>query len=188
MIGKIDKSKRELCQRMKRAKGLTFPVQCEMAWYGNRGGSVGWRFAQFYPKRTLAIAVFCTPYSPPNKEYIPLEDVVKRVPNFRYQLRLSSSDCDQELDADPEQFFRRLLRPCNEGVGPMYDADKDSIIQGRPKVERSKALSENQMKYYVDQYKKTGFHGPLNWYRTTKVRFEESKGKVQNYLLIFFHK
>lgn len=149
----------------------------DVKWLG-RGGSVGWRFAQFYPKRTLAIAVFCTPYSPPNKEYIPLEDVVKRVPNFRYQLRLSSSDCDQELDADPEQFFNRLLRPCNEGVGPMYDAEKDSIIRGRPKVERSKALSEKQMKYYVDQYKKTGFHGPLNWYRTTKVRFEESKGKV----------
>ncbi|KAI9287636.1 Alpha/Beta hydrolase protein [Umbelopsis sp. AD052] len=139
------------------------------------GGSVGWRFAQFYPKRTLAIAVFCTPYSPPNKEYIPLEDIVKRVPNFRYQLRLSSPDCDKELDADPEQFLMRMLRPCNDGVGPMYDADKDSIIQGRPKVARTKALSERQLKYYVDQYQKTGFHGPLNWYRTTKVRFEESK-------------
>jgi soluble epoxide hydrolase / lipid-phosphate phosphatase len=104
---------------------------------------------------------------------------VKRVPNFRYQLRFSSTDCDRELDADPEQFFRRLLRPCNDGVGPLYDADKDTIIHGRPKVERSKAISEKQLKYYVDQYKKTGFHGPLNWYRTTKVRFEESKGKVQ---------
>ncbi|KAI8575744.1 hypothetical protein K450DRAFT_260267 [Umbelopsis ramanniana AG] len=111
------------------------------------GGSVGWRFVQFYPKRTLAIAVFCTPYLPPNPEYIPLEDVL----------------------------FIRLLRPCNDAVGPIYDADKDSIIQGRPKVKRNEMLSERQLKYYVDQYKKTGFHGPLNWYRTTKVRFEESK-------------
>jgi soluble epoxide hydrolase/lipid-phosphate phosphatase len=117
---------------------------------------------------------------PPSKEYVPLEDVVKRLPNFRYQLRFCSPDCDQELDADPEQFFKRLLRPSYDTVGPLYDVANDSIIRGRPKVERSKALSERQLKYYVDQYKKTGLHGPLNWYRTTKVRFEESKGKVQS--------
>ncbi|GAB5589467.1 Bifunctional epoxide hydrolase 2 [Umbelopsis nana] len=125
--------------------------------------------------RALAVAVFCTPYMPPNKVYVPLEKIVERVPNFRYQLRFSDPSCDQELDADPDAFFTRLLRGCDEGVGPLYDVKLDTIIRGRPAVPRSKAVSERQLQYYVDEYKKTGFHGPLNWYRTTKVKFEESK-------------
>jgi soluble epoxide hydrolase/lipid-phosphate phosphatase len=141
-----------------------------------RGGAVGWRFTQFYPERTLAVAVFNTPYSPPNKVYVPLEKIVEVLPNFRYQMRLSAPDCDQELDADPEAFFKRILRLHTEAAGPLYDAKLDSVIRGRPPLERSKAITENQLKYYVEQYKRNGFHGALNWYRTTKVRYEESKG------------
>ncbi|KAJ2960531.1 hypothetical protein NQZ79_g4100 [Umbelopsis isabellina] len=139
------------------------------------GGAVAWRFTQFYPERTLAVAVFNTPYFPPNKTYVPLEKIVEALPNFRYQLRFSAADCDQELDADPEAFFKRILRLHTEAAGPLYDAENDSIIRGRPQLERSKAITENQLKYYVEQYKRNGFHGALNWYRTTKVKFEESK-------------
>ena len=152
-------------------------------WDEKRGGAVAWRFAQFHPQRILALAVFCTPYAAPNKTYISLEEIVKRVPNFRYQLRLSQLDCDQELDADPEAFFTRVFRCADEGAGPLYDAQKDSIIRDRPPTRRSKAISERQLQYYVDQYKKTGFHGSLNWYRTTKVKFEESKG-IKTYFLV----
>lgn len=93
-------------------------------------------------------------------------------------MRFSVADCDQELDADPEAFFKRILRLHTEAAGPLYDAENDSIIRGRPQLERSKAISENQLKYYVDQYKRNGFHGALNWYRTTKVKYEESKGNL----------
>lgn len=37
------------------------------------------------------------PYKPPSREFIPLEEVVKRVPNLGYQLYFASSKSNLEI-------------------------------------------------------------------------------------------
>ena len=43
---------------------------------------------------------FSIPYNPPVKQYIPLEGVVGRVPNYAYQLYLASPESTKEIEAN----------------------------------------------------------------------------------------
>jgi soluble epoxide hydrolase / lipid-phosphate phosphatase len=43
---------------------------------------------------------FSVPFSPPTKQYIPLEDVVKKVPNYAYQLYFADPESTQEIEAN----------------------------------------------------------------------------------------
>lgn len=62
------------------------------------GGLLAWRFTQFYPDRVRAVASFCTPYRPASHVYVPLEDIVKKYPNFTYQLYLTTPEAEREID------------------------------------------------------------------------------------------
>lgn len=64
------------------------------------GGFVAWRFTQFYPDRVKAVASFCTPYAPPSPVYVPLEDIVKALPNFSYQLYLVTPEAEKDLNGN----------------------------------------------------------------------------------------
>jgi hypothetical protein len=55
--------------------------------------SVG-RSSQLYFPR------FSVPYHPPHKEYIPLEAVVKMVPNYAYQLYFANPESTKEIEAN----------------------------------------------------------------------------------------
>ncbi|KAJ3103474.1 hypothetical protein HDU97_010057 [Phlyctochytrium planicorne] len=37
-------------------------------------------------------------------------------------------------------------------------------------------MTEQESKYYVEQYKQRGFHGSLNFYRTRRVNFDDEIG------------
>ena len=47
-----------------------------------------------------------TPFSPPTKQYIPLEDIVKKVPNYAYQLYLADPDSTKEIEANVRATFQ----------------------------------------------------------------------------------
>ena len=49
------------------------------------------------------VASFCTPYNPPEQQYIPLENLVEFMPNFKYQLYLVSPEAEQEINQHVRQ-------------------------------------------------------------------------------------
>ncbi|KAG8538858.1 hypothetical protein GDO81_021946 [Engystomops pustulosus] len=47
------------------------------------------------------------------------------------------------------------------------------LFVGLPQeVPRSRILSEPELQFYVSQFKKSGFRGPLNWYRNMDRTWE----------------
>jgi len=56
-----------------------------------------------------------------------------------------------------------------------FSPEKGILFENLPKVGTTKLMSKKEMDYYVDQYSRTGLHGPLNWYRTRKVNWEEER-------------
>ncbi|KAJ3089771.1 hypothetical protein HK102_005534 [Quaeritorhiza haematococci] len=137
-----------------------------------RGGMVVWRMCLWQPTRVRAVVSLCTPYNPPQKKYRSNEDLVAVLPNFSYQLYLSAPETDAELDQHPDVFLAYVLRGADEAKG-FRDLDMVVKTYSTKKIERPCHLSEEEFKYYVETYRKRGFHGALNLYRTRKVNFDE---------------
>ena len=49
---------------------------------------------------TVVSPRFSVPYHPPLRQYIPLEGVVKRVPNYAYQLYFANPESTKEIEAN----------------------------------------------------------------------------------------
>ncbi|KAF8955901.1 hypothetical protein BGZ46_002518 [Entomortierella lignicola] len=114
------------------------------------GGAIVWRFGLYYPNRLHGIISICTPYHPPTKEYRSLEDIVKMVPEFEYQLFFADPSSTVKMDARVSKVLSNLL----------------------PKTE----MHKKDLEYTIEQFKSSGFRGPLNYYKTTKINFEDERG------------
>ncbi|KAI8967459.1 Alpha/Beta hydrolase protein [Mycotypha africana] len=138
------------------------------------GGLVVWRFAQFYPERVNAIASFCTPYMPPHKQEISLEQIVQAVPNFSYQLYLVTPEAEKDINDNVGKFFRRIFRPVNDMVGdPFIDPDTKRLAEGRRDCKS--LVPAKVLDYYIEWYTKRGARGGLNWYKQTHNNFHQCK-------------
>ncbi|KAI8142744.1 Alpha/Beta hydrolase protein [Fennellomyces sp. T-0311] len=138
------------------------------------GGLAAWRFAQFYPERTVAVASFCTPYLLPDQLKGTLEDIVKVIPSFRYQLHLASPVAEQEINENPEAFFKRMLRPITEATS-MMDKTTGMLVRGRPEIAKSDKIPQKVLDYYVAMCEKAGAGGGLKMYKRYKYNYEASK-------------
>ncbi|GMF26558.1 unnamed protein product [Phytophthora lilii] len=147
------------------------------------GGSLAWKFCLYHPERVLAVSGVCTPFVPPRKQYVSLEDMCKYVPQFKYQLFLADAkNSGKALDASPRRLATAIFRRKTE-YGPKEEmlpldewlkainTDLDHVMF----TERSVMLSEDELQYYIDQYTQSGFTG-ANWvYATKKIDFETEK-------------
>ncbi|CEI89012.1 hypothetical protein RMCBS344292_03387 [Rhizopus microsporus] len=140
------------------------------------GGFVTWRFGQFYPERVKALASFCTPYVPPAQHPTTLEEIVKAFPNFKYQLYLVTPEAEQDMNNNTAKFFRRVFRPIGDMKEPLIDPVKGTLAEGREDRPRHEKIPETVMNYYVEQYKKRGARGGLNWYKQTHNNYVQCKG------------
>ncbi|KAI8820633.1 Alpha/Beta hydrolase protein [Fimicolochytrium jonesii] len=138
------------------------------------GAALVWRMCLWYPERVLNVAAICVPYAPPNDEFVSIEQLVKLRPQFKYQIWFKQPSTDAVLDAHTSLILRSVYRGAGEmSLIVMPSIDKlPKDIRLSPKLK----MSPKDMEYYVQQYKKSGFHGPLNFYRTRKINFEDEKG------------
>ncbi|KAK8191702.1 epoxide hydrolase-like protein [Phyllosticta capitalensis] len=139
------------------------------------GGAVVYRVALWYPKLVSHIFAISTPYSPPSKTYMSIEDVVNGpLPQFRYQLQLAAGDA--EVLTTKEE-LRNFMKFVSGGRGPNgeygFHPLKGIILENLPKLERGPFMTEKELDFYAEQYSKNGLNGPLSWYRTRKVNYEE---------------
>ncbi|KAJ1931488.1 hypothetical protein EC988_009771, partial [Linderina pennispora] len=58
----------------------------DAVWVGHDWGAwMVWRAALWHPERVRAVAAYCVSYTPTMSRHIPLEQVAKRRPNWKYQ-------------------------------------------------------------------------------------------------------
>jgi len=138
------------------------------------GSFIAGRFVLWHPQRVLGITHISVSFYPPNQEYVPLEDFVKKVPDFAYQLYFSDPATTKKIEDNIEFFYRSVYTVPNTTGGSFSDFTR--ILDGEVKVDPSVVktiLSDEELKLYTTQ--NSSFRGPLNYYRTTKIRFDEEK-------------
>ncbi|NXB98373.1 HYES hydrolase, partial [Orthonyx spaldingii] len=139
------------------------------------GGAVAWNVALFYPERLRAVASLNTPYRPAD----PSTDILEKLesqPAFHYQLYFQEPGvAEAELEKDIGRTLKILIRssrqedrlPCSlnfQGV-----RERGGLLVGFPETPPgSRLLPPPQLEYYSRQFQRSGFRGPLNWYRNLR--------------------
>ncbi|KAF4314944.1 hypothetical protein BBO99_00009729 [Phytophthora kernoviae] len=144
------------------------------------GGRHVWRMCLYHPERVIAVCGVCTPYDPPRKTYLSLEEVVSKVPQFKYQQFLADTATSEKvLDASPRRLLTAMLRKPSE-MGPRSKQLSlrktllavDSNVDHPVFTQRSVLLSEAELQYYIDQYSRSKFASTCQTYATGEIDFE----------------
>lgn len=131
------------------------------------GSMVVWNMALFYPERVRAVASLNTPLRQLNPTVSPME-IIKTIPVFDYQLYFQEPGvAEAELEQNLSRTFRALFRAHDEAIVTTHRIrEKGGILVGTEEnPSLSKIVTEEDIQFYVQQFKKSGFRGPLNWYR-----------------------
>ena len=135
------------------------------------GAVVAWTAPLLHPDRFFAVAGLSLPPVPRPK--VPTTRAFRRIfgDNFFYILYFQKTGpADDELGQDPATTLRRLFATAPAGdeaaalrmlaPGPEGFLDRIPEPGGLPEW-----ISEEDFEVYVDEFTRTGFTAPLNWYR-----------------------
>jgi len=146
------------------------------------GGVVAWHSAVYAPDRVNAVASLCTPHGPRGRTDI-VESYRSRYGNTHYMTTFQTPGVAEAIfEADLERTFTSMLR----GVGvslaefrtlaPEVQALPMGLFIGDPQLFGDPVVSPDELDVYVDAYRRSGFAGPLSWYRSLHRTWEEAEG------------
>jgi len=141
------------------------------------GAMVAFRMYFWRPELVTHIASICLPYFPPIESFVTLPEIVERCPNFTYRLALVNPQTEHDFASSPgtiSKFLRAIHRGKDDS--PVEFQVTENLLEhlGDPGVS-NKLWTEEDSTYYVEQFSRNGMHGPLNWYKTDRVNFDEEK-------------
>ncbi|XP_071787394.1 bifunctional epoxide hydrolase 2-like isoform X1 [Asterias amurensis] len=148
------------------------------------GGAIVWKLAIGYPERTRGVVGVNTPYFPPNPNANPLEQMHKKPGVFDYQLYFQTPGvAEAELESNLEKLFKYFFRaptrqdyfPGREKLGVHNVRERGGLLAGVPDdLTMPSLITEKELAFYVKEFKKSGFRGPLNWYRNIEENWRNS--------------
>ncbi|XP_051016692.1 bifunctional epoxide hydrolase 2 [Acomys russatus] len=134
-------------------------------------GVLVWNMAFFYPERVRAVASLNTPFAPPNPDVSPMK-AIRSLSILNYQLYFQEPGvAEAELEKNMSRTFKSFFRANDDrGFLNLHKATElGGVLVNTPEnPSLSKITTEEEIEFYVQQFKKTGFRGPLNWYRNTE--------------------
>jgi len=105
----------------------------------------------------------------------------KKNPRFTYQVYFSKDDgliAQKELEEDIPRTIGCLFRTSqpDDKIGNFMDENSSSFLSNFPKTPpRSKLLTDEEFDAYVENFKKNGFRGGLNYYKTSHTNWLEEE-------------
>lgn len=142
------------------------------------GGAIVWAMALHYPERVRAVAGVNTPFAPAGPTS-PAEARTANPGRWDYQLYFQDPGvAEAELEADVERTFRLTFRSSDPVDGFDVLAGSHDVrarggwLAGYPAdAPRSVMLTAEELDYFVQTFRRTGFRGGLNWYRNQEVNW-----------------
>ncbi|XP_051832346.1 bifunctional epoxide hydrolase 2-like [Antechinus flavipes] len=130
------------------------------------GGVMVWNLALWYPERVRAVASLNTPFRPADPA-VPFIEKINSNPIFHYQLYFQEPGvAEAELEKDLNRTFKLIFRASDEkNYLRLENLLEKGILKENENPPWSWMVTEKEIEVYVQQFKKSGFRGPLNWYR-----------------------
>ncbi|KAG0640038.1 Alpha/Beta hydrolase protein [Tuber brumale] len=140
------------------------------------GGMITSRIYLYNSEIVSYMVNVCTPFVSPIREYIPIRELVAtKIPSFKYQIAFQDPQTEKDTEAPGK--VRQFLKGLHRGVGDeraKFMVEQD-IVESVGDLKRSKFMTEEDLDYFTKEFERNGFHGPLNWYKTSKVNYEDEK-------------
>jgi pimeloyl-ACP methyl ester carboxylesterase len=143
------------------------------------GGAVVWRFALWRPEMVRGVFSVCTPFWLPSPVYLSKREVVERLPNFGYQAQFDGTEVDEGVvGREKIKAFLSVMFGARRADGQVvFDVAKGLRLDKLEPaaIGESPLLSREEMEFYADEYVRNGIRGPLCWYKTGRVNYEEER-------------
>jgi len=146
------------------------------------GGSLAWTLALKYPDRFNGVCGVNTPFFRINPKQNPMVNMKKHPGVFDYQLYFQTPGvAEKELESDIRRSMKLFFQGFSEArrvtsndvkFSPSNVRERGGIFVGIPDISRASFLTAQDLDFYVKVFEKTGFRGPLNWYRTYEANWE----------------
>ncbi|GAB1519876.1 hypothetical protein RhiTH_002947 [Rhizoctonia solani] len=118
------------------------------------GAETVWRFCLWYPERVRAVIALSVPFYPPAPEYIPMDEMIRRVPKFGYQKYLADPKSAVEIHQNVPVFIDAIYRSPLTGkdVSFVREGQLEALIKGRtPAPKKTDILSDKTAKLRVEE-------------------------------------
>ena len=145
------------------------------------GGPTAWGAALHHPDKITAVGVLSVPFSP-RAETPPLQTMQAVFKDqFFYQLYFQEEGvAEAELEADVstslKKFYHMASGEMNISLIEPKPADSD-LLSDLPMPDQLGAwISKDDLDFYIHEFEKSGFRGPLNYYRNHNLTWELTEG------------
>ena len=152
------------------------------------GAIILWQLPQYMPERVRGYAGLAVPLM----RHFPVDPISifrARLGDDMYIVRFQKEGaCEPVLEADLEATFKFFHR--KPGLGKNSDEDFSfstknldliGLLQAGESAWGGEALlSAEELAYYVDAYRESGFTSPLHWYRNMAANWEAQKAFLVN--------
>jgi pimeloyl-ACP methyl ester carboxylesterase len=144
------------------------------------GGAVVWQMALRYPQKVRGVVGVNTPFTP--RGQVRPTEAFKMIPDGRFNYILYFQQpgvADAEFSKNVERSMRVFLRgaadrPIEGSALPVSGAS--GLLDRMADIERPSFLAPEDLEYFVQAFKRTGFTGGLNWYRNMDRNWELGAG------------
>jgi pimeloyl-ACP methyl ester carboxylesterase len=144
------------------------------------GGFLVWRVTIWHPELVRAVFSVCTPYSPPLKQWVSLEERIAagQLLNFGYQLHFMGLEVQEKCQGRTgvRQFLNALYGSLGPGGERGFSIRRGVLFDQLPALPLARNLSEAELEHYTDQFMLQAapqLRGPLNWYRTRRLNWRD---------------
>ena len=167
--------------------GLLDALELETATFVGHdwGALVLWQMAMLAPERIEKLVILNIPHYP-RPPVDPIAIFRKRFGDDFYIVNFQDSDeADRVFGADPGHFINRMMRrnvitrEHYEKLPPEYRVINLLRATRADEASGDALLTKSELAYYAAAFSRTGFTGPINWYRNWTHNWEQLDGVDQ---------
>jgi pimeloyl-ACP methyl ester carboxylesterase len=140
------------------------------------GAPAAWTAALLRPEVFRAVVGMSVPYTPPGKVDLLSALAQQGVTNFYMQYFQSPGVAEAELEADVAATMRRVTFSLSGdgggGVAGMLTPGKGFLHHTVDPAAMPAWVNAADLAHAVDEFRRTGFRGGLNWYRAVRPNWE----------------
>ncbi len=149
------------------------------------GAILLWQYALMHAERIDEMVVLNIPFYP-RPPVDPITIFRHRHGNDFYIVDFQDSDAaDREFEADPRHFINNMMRRGQITREAFEQLPKERrtlslrATMAKASTGGTALLSDAELDYFADAYRKTGFTGGINWYRNMEHNWSSTKDVLQ---------